>query len=359
MDNDLPFRLPSLLLLFLALCFFGGCAAEAPPRPPRIQTPQRVNGLTVAQVGHELILSFHAPRLATDGRGLTQPIEVELFREITAQGVVRPRALKPWVVIEPQNLTRFERSGEITYRDDLSPQEFTRSAGAIFSFSVVTLTRGFRGHPRRSDNSNIAQTRILDVPPPVDHVQAVQERHAMKLRWSTPQQYLSGIALPRLRGYKIYRRYSHRPELPPVIGQTTSPAYLDTDFQFGTTYLYQVRAVFRQDGYTAETADSSPVEITPAAIFPPLAPRGLTAVFTGKAVELIWKPETGPGIAGYNVYRQAPGMSARRLNLQLLRTPVFSDRGAAPDTQYSYWVTAVGLNHRESKPSPETTVKTR
>ncbi|MGH9435325.1 MAG: hypothetical protein ACRD06_04935, partial [Terriglobia bacterium] len=112
-----------------------------------------MNDLVVAQVGHTLVLSFRAPRLATDGRGLTKPIEVELFREVAARRVGRITASTPWATIKPQELARFERGGEITYRDDLSPQEFRQSTGAVFSFTVVTLTRGFRGHVRKSDRS--------------------------------------------------------------------------------------------------------------------------------------------------------------------------------------------------------------
>ncbi|MGH9434745.1 MAG: fibronectin type III domain-containing protein, partial [Terriglobia bacterium] len=180
-----------------------------------------------------------------------------------------------------------------------------------------------------------------------------------QLRWTAPERSVSGIALPELRGYKVYRGSAAEPELFSVIGQTRSPAYRDTHFRFGATYIYRVRAVFTQDGYTAETADSSPVEITPAPIFPPLAPQGLTAVFTGETVDLIWRPSAGPGVAGYNVYRREPGQSGRRINQQLLRTPVFTDKAVAPDTRYSYWVTAVGANRRESKPSSEVSVEAR
>ncbi|MGH9397185.1 MAG: fibronectin type III domain-containing protein [Terriglobia bacterium] len=321
-----------------------------------------MNDLAVVQVGRELILRFRAPQLAADGRALTKPLAVDIFRKVAPRGAVQPKAFtaaKPWVILNPQNLARIERGGEITYQDDLSPQEFSRSTGSVFSFMVVTLTRGFHGHPRRSDPSNIAQTAILDVAAPVNRVQVVQMPQALVLQWSAPQQSLSGTPLHALLGYRVYRSMEAKPGAFTLIGQTRSPVYRDTHFHFGTTYLYKVRAIFSLDGYTAETADSIPVEITPRPVFPPPAPQGLTAVFTGKAVELIWEPDVEPDIAGYNVYRQAAGEPARRLNQQLLRTPVFTDSAVAAGARYNYWVTALDLENNESKASSEASVDTR
>lgn len=362
--NRLPDRrrFSVLLLTLAAVCLFCGCAAEAPPRPPRIQTPQPVKDLRVTQVGRALILDFTTPRLATDGRRLTKPIGVELFRQVKPPGGLQPGpfvATKPWVSIKPQILGQFERGNRIRYTARMAPQQFSQSVGSVFSFRAVTLTRGFRGRPRESDPSNIASTRLLDVSAPVVGLQAKQTPHALELRWSTPNKSLTGAPISGLTGYRIYRALKSQPGILNLVGDVSSAADQDRRFQFGQTYVYKVRAVFTQDGYTAMTADSEPVEVTPREIFPPPPPTGLTAVYTGKAVELIWKPEIEPNLAGYNVYRLEPGKPAERLNPQLLRTPAFTDRAITQATRTIYWVTAVDGVQNESQPSARATVETQ
>lgn len=351
-----------------AMCLLCGCAAEGPPHPPRLQTPAQVKDLSIAQEGRALVLRFTAPSRATDGRRLTKPLTVEIFRQVMGSGAKKasgsslPARSMPFVSIRPQQLPRFEHSGAITYRVDLAPSEYSRSIGWTLTFRVVTLTRGFRDHPHASDPSNAAGTELLNVSPPVTNLIAHQIPHAIELTWSAPRTSLTGYPLPNLAGYRIYRGVKSQPGEQALIGKAPSASYRDASFQFGETYVYTVAAVFTRDGYTATSAASAPVEVTPREIFPPSPPSGLTAVYTGQSVELIWKPEIDPHLAGYNVYRQEPEktvQSALRLNPQLLRTPAFSDHAIQQGAKYIYWVTAVDTVGNESVPSARVAVETR
>lgn len=355
-------RWSALALVFGAPCLLGGCAAEAPPRPPRIQAPQSVTDLTVAQIGHDLLLRFRAPLFAADGRRLTKPIEVEIFRQVETQRPVSPESLmtgKPSIVLKPAAVSHLARNGEIRYRDRLSSREFSQFENATLAFMVVTLTRGFRGHPRLSEPSNIAQAKLLPVPEAVGDVEARQFRGGIELRWAAPERSSHLVSSPSLTGYTVLRATGAAPKFFAPLAVTHAASYHDTQIQFGTEYTYIVRATFTEAGYTAETADSSPVIITPRPVFPPLPPTGLDAVFTGTAVELLWKPDRGPDIAGYNIYRQAAGQPPKRLNRTLVRTTVYTDRSALPQSPFMYWVTAVDLHHNESAPSAEATVTIR
>lgn len=348
-------------LFLAAACLFWNCAAEGPPHPPRIQRPTKVTDLAVVQIGRTLRLSFTAPLRAMDGRKLTKPIGVEIFRQVTPPGESPSNVfvgVKPWVSISPRDLSRYQHEQEIVYEDRLSGQEFDRSVGDTFSFMVVTLTRGFRGRPRSSDPSNVARAKLLDVSPPVQDLQVTQSPQSLNLRWVAPTHSLTGSSLPPLVGYRIYRREeAHSASEAKLVAETQKPSFSDTHFQYDQTYSYTVRAVFEKEGYAAETADSAPASITPRNIFPPNPPQGLTAVFTGRSVQLIWKPSLAPDIAGYNVYRQTQGQPPERLNHELLRTPVFSDSNMIRGMQYTYWVTAVNLVHHESLPSQKVTVE--
>lgn len=353
---------PALALVSSTLCLLGGCAAEAPPRPPRIQAPQSVTDLTVGQIGHDLVLRFRAPRFAADGRRLTKPIEVEIFRETETRGPVSAESFskaKPWALLGPAAVRGLAQNGEIRYRDHLSPQEFSRLENTTLAFMVVTLTRGFRGHPRLSEPSNIAQTILLPVPEAVADVRARQVRSGIELRWTPAELPRRSTPSPNLTGYTVLRGSGASPKAFAQLAVTQAPSYRDTQIEFGTKYTYIVRATFTEAGFTADTADSSPVIITPRPVFPPLPPTGLTAAFTGTAVELLWKPDSATDLAGYNIYREAAGRPPERLNRSLVRTTVYTDRSPLPPSPFIYWVTAVDVHHNESEPSAEATVTIR
>lgn len=344
------------------MCLLGGCAAEAPPRPPRIQAPQSITDLVVAQIGHDLVLRFRAPRFAADGRRLTKPVEVEIFRQAEAHGPVSAESFtkaKPWALLRPAAAGGLAQNGEIRYRDRLSPPEFLRLENTTFAFMVVTLTRGFRGHPRLSEPSNIAQTILLPVPEAVEDVRAQQVRSGIELHWAAAELPRRPAPSPSLAGYTVLRGSGASPKAFARLAFMQAPSYLDTQIEFGMKYTYIVRATFTEAGLTAETADSSPVVITPRPVFPPLPPTGLTAAFTGTSVELLWKPASETGIAGYNIYRQAAGQPPERLNRSLVRSTVYTDRSPLPPSPFLYWVTAVDLHHNESMPSSEATVTIR
>lgn len=93
---------------------------------------------------------------------------------------------------------------------------------------------------------------------------------------------------------------------------------------------------------------------------PPPIPIGLSAVQKGNAVELDW--QSSRNAESYNVYR-APGdtdvdSSADRVNGD---TPItdtaFTDDSVQAGTVYSYGVTAVGADGRESSASASITLR--
>ncbi len=350
----MPVRRFVLIFLLTCLCFLASCAAEGPPKPPRVQRPARVNDLAVTQIGRSLRLSFDAPQLALDGRRLTKPIEIEIYRRIAAPGQLAAGpsgAGQPWVKIEPGEMIHFEHGQKVIFDDQLSPQQFNASIGAVFSFAVITLTRGFRGRARKSNLSNLVRTQVLNISPPVEGVRAVQTRECLEVQWSRPLHGLNGGPLPPLTRYRIYRAGGGLTAPRTIRAAGRQTVYCDRKFKFSHTYFYWVRAVFMQGGYAAETADSKVAAIAAREIFPPPPPAKLEAVYTAAAVELIWEPDPAPNVKGYNVYREGPHGHVTRLNKTLLGMPVFADRKARRELKYFYWVTAVDAGGNESLPS--------
>jgi fibronectin type 3 domain-containing protein len=144
-----------------------------------------------------------------------------------------------------------------------------------------------------------------------------------------------------------------------LLAQTTETRYRDTSFQFGHTYLYNVRDSVQFGTETVESADSTPAVLAAKDIFPPATPLELEAVVVPAtnaeptSVELAWAINTEADLAGYNVYRSEgadrPGL---KLNSEPLSAPTFHDMSVLPGTSYFYRVGAVDRSGNESALSP-------
>jgi len=198
------------------------------------------------------------------------------------------------------------------------------------------------------------------------------------LAWTAPQTTLTG-SHPTIAGYRVYRGESEASAGNSIvnaatdvaddtvaklkspllkIGESDSPGFQDSHFDFGMTYVYSVRSVAQYDDTKVESADSKLVEVTPRDIFPPTAPQGLVAVMVPAQagvpahIELSWAVNPETDIAGYYVYRsEQANSSGTRLNTELLLTPVFRDMNTVPGRHYLYTITAVDRAGNESPAS--------
>jgi hypothetical protein len=349
----------------LGICLAGticglslGCASQSPPRPPRVQRPEAVRNLSALQVGTLIEIHFTLPDTATDGQGLTKPLEIDILRAETYPGGKPGPAVipTPWVTLQGAALAAHTSAGKVEYRDSLDGSEFRRLVGGALTYQVRGLTRGFRGRPIGSALSNAATLQVLDVPEPPSGLAVEATSSALRLRWSAPTQTVSGKALGAVGLYRIDRSETGRAGAYHPVGESHDEAFSDASFEFGHPYAYRVRALVTESGQTAESTDSASVEIVPRDVFPPATPAGLTGLYTAAGVELIWSPNTEPDLAGYNVYRGSAGQQPTKLNADLLRSPLFHDTSVASGGRYTYRVTAVDLNGNESLPSGEISV---
>jgi len=340
---------------------FAGCGVQAPPLPPRVEIPQQITDLHAVQIGRTLRITFTLPVLAVDGEQLGKPVEVDILRTISPAGQ-KPgppdAGAAPWLALPPKELPRYTRAGKVDYPLQLSPEEFRRQQGSTFSFVVIALTRGFRGHPRKSAPSNVVQAPLLDVTQPVANLAVKASQTALLLTWAKPAETLTGLPPSHLSGYRVYQSATGKPDSYRLLGETASPHFEDKDFQFGRRYDFQVSAVTALDGARAESEPSATVAITPRDTFPPAVPTGLTAVNAAGAVDLLWNANTEGDLAGYNVYRSADGGPFARLNKQSMPTPIFHDPSVAPGQHYQYAVTAIDLAGNESQRSAAASVAT-
>lgn len=349
------------ILIAASVLLIAACGVQAPPEPPRIEIPVQIKDLAVSQVGATLQITFTMPTLAADGELLSKPVQIDIFRNISpagAQSAPPDLSRKPWISLTSKQLPTYVHGGKISYPLQLSPQEVKHQVGSTFTFLTVALTHGFRGRPRKSAPSNVAQATLLDVALPVSNLTVKATQDALVLTWDTPAETLTGVPPAHISGYRVYRSDTDKPNSFRLLGDVSSSQFEDKSFQFGRQYHFSVSAVTSIGKQTAESEPSEPVSIIPRDVFPPPVPTGLTAVNTAGAVDLLWNASSGKDLAGYNVYRAAGGGPFERINKDLAPTPVFHDPSVSPAQAYQYAVTAVDLAGNESEKSKPASVTT-
>ncbi|HXW14846.1 MAG TPA: hypothetical protein VEN79_10080 [Terriglobia bacterium] len=358
--TSLPKRILQALVLASAAGWVYGCGVQGTPHPPRLERPAKITNLTVMQIGQSLEVHFTLPQQTTDGERLTKPLEVEILRAVAPQGNGLSKLPEPevWMHLIRDEWLPYAQGNDVSYSAHLTEREFHDWRGQTLVVGVRTLTRGFRHRALDSDPSNIVDVPIFDVSGPVENIKCVTTEKAVEIQFSPPAKTLSGAPVDGLTGYRIYRNSTGRAGSFELLGETATAPYRDTQFEFGQTYYYQVRAVFGKPGHLAMSDASPAVKVMPRDVFPPAPPRGLSSIYSGGAVELVWTANTEADLAGYNVYR-LDNQAAQRLNKELVRTPIFRDASAEPGKTLTYYVTAVDLSGNESKASKYEEVETK
>jgi hypothetical protein len=365
-------RRPVLPFLFSVLCasvslVLLGCAAPGEPSPPRPPVPEAIADLAVRQAGDGVLLMFTLPKNSLEGRPLGEPPAVEIYRGSLPAGAAPGKLSTRLVYTIPAALVdTYLTEGRVRFLDPLKPDELAAHAGE----QLVYMVRTRASKRRASPDSNVAALRVYLVPERISDVRATVTETAIELSWSQPRRTTSGAALASLAGYRIYRAevessteaaaaqdLSKAKLKTPLelLGPTPSPAFRDTKFEFGRTYLYTVRSVAQYGSDSAESADSLPVVLTPRDIFPPAAPKGLVALPAPATpevpahIELSWGISTEADWTGYYVYRsEQTDTPGERVARELLLTPTFRDMSVVPGRRYTYRVTAVDRAGNES-----------
>jgi len=366
LPRQLRFDFSFVILGFLLL---GGCGAPGEPQPPSPPIPSAVNDLAAHQQGNGVQLVFTLPGHTVGGDRLAEPPAIEIFRgPLKSNGSLDNKSFKLVYTIPGALADSYAAQGKIQFTDPLPPEDLRARSGVRYAYRVRTRA----SKKKDSADSNTVSAKLYPVPDRIGSLEARVTQNAIELSWPVPQFPATANSAEPLSGYHVYRGEldpsspvpasndlsQAKWKSPPILlAPSQSNSYQDTLFDFGKTYIYQVRSLVIAGGNPIESDDSVPALVTPRDTFPPGAPQNLVvaeipAENGAISEDLSWSINLENDLAGYRIYRsEQQGERGYSLQVQLLLSPAYRDASVQPGHRYWYVVTAVDRAGNESGPS--------
>lgn len=361
-----------LLIAAASLLLAFGCAAPGAPVTRQPTVPRAITDLSAKQAGNTIVLSFTLPTQTIQGKALSKPPAIEVYRKFGSVPAAGARAgseqAQLVTTIPPQMVDHYQKAGRVEFPDVLALADLTAHTGADAVYMVRTRTG-----KHSSEDSNAVQLLILPSPQPIHDLHAQITKAGVYLSWTAPNILPKDSPPPISLRYRVYRAdISAQGNLsaassghtePVLLDESTVPFYADSDLTFGHTYAYSVRAVAKYTNASVRSADSNVLNVTPEDTFAPSTPQSVAATAgsasnTGAAhIDLSWAINGESDLLGYNIYRsEMKSIPGARVNATPLITPAFRDNSVVPGKQYFYSITAVDRTGNESAPSPPVAV---
>ena len=331
-----------------SIAVLASCGSPGVPLPPSLELAKPVKDLRATRKGNKVILTWTIPTLTTDRHSIRHAGDIQICRSIgaalkecgTAVGKVPPPST--------------QSTAQASFTDELSSALQNANPSANIFYAVSALN----SYGRSAGLSNQVQVSAAPVLPPPGEFHADLTGDGVKLRW-TP---VSPVSVDGVHfACRIFRREqsSGKDEIAGEVpvGNDSQSDFLDRGFEWEKTYAYRATIVTFVADRSVEGDDTPAVTVVAHDVFPPAAPTGLQAVFSGPGqkqfIDLIWHPNLESDLAGYNVYRHEQGAAPARINSDLVKAPAFRDENVSSGNQYWYSVTAVDLRQNESAHSEE------
>ena len=312
-------------LAFPILLGLSGCGFVGEPLPPLLNMPQPVVDLAAVQRDAQIVAHFTIPKLTTEGRVMRE-VHWELRAGEPGAGEFR---LEEWAA-------RAKSLGEAPAQNGVAEYKF--SAQPWMGKDVVLSARLRSRAGRYSDWSKALVLSVIRAPAIPHDLHAFNVAEGVRLTWQG-----AGPA------YRILRRAAGQPEST-VAGDTTAPEFVDKLTVYGKEVRYQVEAVVKTANGEVESELSPELTFVPKDEFPPAVPSGLMSVPTTGSIELTWDRNTESDLAGYRIYRAAPGGDFEKI-AENADAPSYGDRKVESGKVYRYAVSAFDKSGNESKRS--------
>ncbi len=377
------------------------CGRKEPPRPPASKVPAKIIDLTVQQRGMEFLLTLTYPSTTMGGLALSEIEALEVWEvvryvsplvgeeeaaedeDVSSEAVDEP-AEEPEAVPEEEAAPGlFQLPADMPDEESMEnlvtvdPREFRESAQLLRSLQDTELSSAVQGGqllirlpieeipeqeeirvfaartlagPRLvSQYSNLAKIGVRQPPTAPRSVAVAPTSSGVELSWETDEPGMEVNVYRRSANVKDYG-----PPLATVPPETRS--FTDRSAVFGNRYIYTVTLVSSTNPLV-ESRIASEHEVDFEDRFPPSAPENIVALAEESQVRLLWELSPESDVAGYRVFRQAPGEEFRAITPELVLGSELLDRDVASGITYSYFVTAVDGANNQSEASKATTAQ--
>jgi hypothetical protein len=350
--------------LLSATAALVGCGVPGVPKPPSLDLPEPVTDLRAVRKGDRVYLNWTVPTETTDRIRLRHLGRTRICRSllVTMTTCLNPVAEVPPPRIagaSPQRNAKPAANAQQNYIDNLPQTLLSENPGARIFYGISVLNENGRG----AGISNVVNVPAAAALPPPSDFRAEVTAEGIILRWTGIPHVPEKPALRHT--YRVYRRLEGG-DTDAVVGEVPLEAsvaqVVDHSFEWERTYFYRatVATLIHEEGKPEvqfEGDDTPAVKVFVHDVFPPAAPNGLQAVFSGVGqqpfIDLIWAPDTDADLAGYNVFRREAGGEPVKINPELVKEPAFRDMSIASGKTYFYSVSAIDVRGNESAHSEE------
>jgi fibronectin type 3 domain-containing protein len=346
-------RISQLFIIVLLIAGLTSCGTPGAPLPPSLGIPKPVSDLRAERKGATVALAWSAPSDTTDGVLIRKPGTMQLSRTVgPTSSVIADLPLEPSL--------KQDQAPAPSATDSLSTLLPGNTADFAVYSVIATSSSGKGAGP-----GNAVSVPLVPTADPPQRVSAKAVPLGISLSWDQSWPPQNQTHLTAQFAYRIMRK-EEGAQAPVMVQQvnagSSTMAFVDTGIEWQKHYDYWITPVtlWQQGGKKGEVegSDSQVVSVFANDIFPPAAPSGLQAVFSGMPqqlyIDLTWTPNTEPDLAGYNVYRRVADEAPVKINSDLVKTPSFRDANVKAGTKYFYTVSAVDLRGNESVKSTET-----
>jgi len=363
------------LLGWSAACLLG-CGTPAAPSPPSLNLPALVDNLSATRAGDLVTFTWTLPRRTTDRLLIQGSLDVIICRIMPQTPCIAMREL----TLAPNTEAHVDL-----------PLTHELAVGPPRPVHFAVQVRNRSGHSAGLSNETVLVAG--QAPPDVEGFGAQASRQGVLLRWSASAEDPTSVRLIRTRiTPEPQPRPAAKKPVTHFLAPPSEPANrtlwveanangvngraLDTAISVGEgeqNFEYRAQHVVKLnvDGRAMELAGpvSAPVSLAVRDVYAPDTPLELVAAAASsddgppaaRGIDLSWQPSVESGLigptAGYIVYRQDDSKHWTRISTERGVGPAFHDANVLPGQSYTYAVSAMGSNGKESprsEPASET-----
>jgi hypothetical protein len=372
-------RQPPLLFLAALAALAPACGHRGDPLPPRRRTPPAPQEFRLAQRGDALEARAVAPAASVDGV-VYEALTVEFLvaegqqdleksgRRHTVPAVPGRRVVETLPLPRPGATVRAAaravaggKKGQRTLTVALvaqAPPEAPRELAAVLVEDGVALS--WRG-PRPKGVAPLEATRPSSgppaapvTPPPPKPLAPAAPKPEPPPAGATGESPPGGEAGktpegPRTSGFLVYRRLGGEAYDAPLVEEPLERRSLsDTLVPRGATACYVVRAAASSEPLI-ESAPSNEACVEVRDVSAPARPAGLVVLPREGGLEILWSPSAEADLAGYRVYREAPGGPPEKIAEVGSTRAAWLDETAERGVVYRYTVSVLDQAGNESE----------